>query len=451
MFSRIRYFFADLAHWIGLHKLASLAIALVLAGLGVGAYLLADDESDKETLISPPAPQVVIPEAPEPEETAELGFPEFATKNTTRVAAADSIAAAAAVALAVFPSTGGVPGPEAVSLVDVDDWPAAVAAASLVAAPVSAPILLTEGGDLPDLSVDALRSLAPAGGPNSSGRQLFVVGEAAKPDGFDAEQIDGSNAAEVAAAIDRQRTKLVGEPEHIVVTTSDDPAVAVPAAGWAARSGDPVLFVGSESVPGATLEALKSHKNVPVYVLGAESAIPAKLIKELKEVASTVQRVGSENPVENAIEFARYASGSFGWNINDPGHGFVIANSSRPIDAAIAAPLSASGSWGPLLITDDAEALPAPLRSYLLDLKPGYEDDPTRAVYNHVWLIGDPAAVSVDVQAQVDELAEVAPVRSGSGATTLAPAPGAAETPVGEPAAPDEKQDKADETKSDQR
>ena len=64
-------------------------------------------------------------------------------------------------------------------------------------------------------------------------------------------------------------------------------------------------------------------------------------------------------------------------------------------------------------MTTDAAAVPDPLRGYLLDLKPGYETDPTRAVYNHVWVVGDPEAISVEVQAQIDELAEVAPVRSG--------------------------------------
>ena len=142
-------------------------------------------------------------------------------------------------------------------------------------------------------------------------------------------------------------------------------------------------------------------------------------------------RVGAEDPVQNAIDFARYVNGSFGWNINDPGHGFVIASDSRPLDAAAAAALSASGDWGPLLLTDDPAQVPAALRGYLLDLKPGYIGDPTRAVYNHVWLIGDQDAISVGFQAQVDDLAEVAQVRSGAG-TSLAPRPGAVRARAGE-------------------
>ena len=113
-----------------------------------------------------------------------------------------------------------------------------------------------------------------------------------------------------------------------------------------------------------------------MYVLGPESAISDETMREIEHVAPSAERIGAEGAVENAIEFARYADGSFGWNINDPGHGFVIANADRPLDAAVAAPLSASGTWGPLLVTDDAAALPAPLRGYLLDLKPGLRRRP---------------------------------------------------------------------------
>ena len=38
----------------------------------------------------------------------------------------------------------------------------------------------------------------------------------------------------------------------------------------------------------------------------------------------------------------------------------MIANTERPLDAAVAAPLSASGTWGPLLVTDDADRAARP-------------------------------------------------------------------------------------------
>ena len=120
-----------------------------------------------------------------------------------------------------------------------------------------------------------------------------------------------------------------------------------------------------------------------------------------------MKRVSGEDPVANAIAFARYDDEDFGWSINDPGHGFVLARSDAPLNAAAAAPLSASGTWGPLLLTDDAGTLPAELRSYFLDVKPGYTNNPTRAFYNHVWVIGDQEAIDVNQQAEVNELAEL--------------------------------------------
>jgi hypothetical protein len=413
MLTDLRYLAADVAHWLRSHRLAAVGGLLAVAAVAAGVYVLLS--GDGEEAPDAPAPRVLVREVEAPEQAEELGFPDFATKNTTRVAGPDAIADAAGVALAVNPTAGGVPGPDAVTIVDAADWQAGVAAASLVAAPVGSPILLSEDGELPELSASAIAALAPAGSPDTDGRQAFAIGGAAKPEGFDALEVGRSNAAEVAAEIEKLRTELTGPPEHIVVTTSEEPAIAMPAASWAARSGDPVLFVTADGVPAATKEALERNENVPVYVLGEGDAVPASVLKELDKIGADVARVGAEDPVENAIEFARYSSGSFGWNINDPGHGLVIASASRPLDAAAAAPLSASGTWGPLLVTTDAAAVPDPLRGYLLDLKPGYESDPTRAVYNHVWVIGDPEAISVDVQAQMDELAEVAPVRSGSG------------------------------------
>ena len=93
----------------------------------------------------------------------------------------------------------------------------------------------------------------------------------------------------------------------------------------------------------------------------------------------------------------------------------MIANTGRPMDAAAASPLSGSGTWGPLLLTETPDVVPGPLRGYLLDIKPGYVSDPTRAFYNHAWIAGDARAMSVGFQAQVDELLEIAPIQEGTG------------------------------------
>jgi len=429
MLRRARYLLSDVGHWLGSHLWRVLGAIVVVAAVAVGGYYAYEELSEDDP--SPAAgPQAVIQRVEASDaETEDLGFPAFATRNTTRVAGADPVADAAGVALAAFPSTGGVEGPAAVSLVDAEDWASGIAAASLVAEPVGAPVLLSADEEVPELTSGALGALAPEGSPETDDRQVFRVGSAAaEVDGLRTLDVGGENPAEVAAEVERLRAKLTGsKPGHLVIAPADEPALAMPAAGWAARSGDPVLFAQRDSVPKPTLEALERNEDVPVYVLGPASAISAKTFEEIEKASPGAQRVGAEDPVESAIEFARYSDGTFGWNINDPGHGFVIANADRPADAGAAAALSATGTFGPLLLTDDSAKLPAALRGYLLDLKPGYQDDPTRAVYNHVWLIGDQEAISVPVQAQLDELAELVRVRSGTGSSVLGPPPGTPE------------------------
>jgi len=360
---------------------------------------------------APPEKSAEAAETPAAEAAEELGYPSFATNNTTRVGGSDPATIDAAVTLAVFPSATPAQRPTSVTVVDEDDWQGAVAAAVLMAEPLRSPLLVSAGGNLPEPTEQALAALSPRGSIESGGAQAFVIGDAATPGELKTVQIDGANPAALAASIAAKRDELFdGPPAHFVLAPEAKPELAVPAAAWAARSGDPVLFSGTEKLPAPTAKALKAHPKVPVYVLGPSSAISSDVAREAGKVGGPVRRVSGEDPVANAIALARYAGGDFGWNVNDPGHGFVIARSDGPLAAAVASPLSASGTWGPLLLTDDAGTLPGALRGYLLDVKPGYTTDPTRAFYNHVWVIGDQEAIDVNQQAEIDQLAELAKI-----------------------------------------
>jgi hypothetical protein len=386
-------------------------VAAVLGGSGG-----AKDESSSAAPAPAPAPAETDPSADSaPTQSADqLGYPAFATGNTTRVGGADPAANAAGVALAVFPSTESSQQPAAVTLVDEGDWAGAIAASVLMAAPVRAPLLISAADGMPDVTAEALDALDPQGDKQTGGATIFAIGDVAAPDGDAAKVVKAANAAATAAAIASLRDRLVGAPpDHFVLAPSNQPEFAIPAAAWAARSGDPVLFATGDKLPPPTVTALKEHRDAPVYVLGPSSAISSKAIRAVAKLGNEVHRVSGEDPVANAIAFARYADGDFGWNVNDPGHGFVLTRSDSPLDAAAAAPLSASGTWGPLLLTDSAGALPAPLREYFLDVKPGYTTNPTRAFYNHVWVIGDQETIDVNQQAEVNALAELAKIGGG--------------------------------------
>jgi len=390
------------------------AALFLLAVVFIVAAILGGGGANESEGPSTPAPVGEAPgtRAEAPAETAEeLGYPAFATANTTRVGGGDPASNAAAVALAAYPAAKPSQRPAAVVLADAADWRGAIAASVLTAPPIGAPVLISEADGMPDPSEEALAALDPAGGADTKGARAFVVGAASAPSSLEARHIGKGDGTAVAAAVAELRDELFGDPpRHIVIAPAEEPEFAMPAAAWAARSGDPVLFSDAKSLPAPTAKVLEAHPKAPVYVLGPSSAISSGVVREAEKAGGPVRRVSGEDPVANAIAFARYADGDFGWNVDDPGHGFVVARSDEPLDAAAASALSASGAWGPLLLSDSADTLPAALRGYLLDVKPGYTTDPTRAFYNHVWVIGDQGAISVNEQAEIDELAALAKI-----------------------------------------
>lgn len=361
-----------------------------------------------------------------------LGFPAFATKNTTRVGGADPTADAAAIAQAVFSGELDAARPHAVTLVDRGDWQSGVAASVFMNPDVRAPVLLTDGPSLPVATRDALGSLKPSGASKLGGAQVIRVGDAGAPGGLRAAQVPAGNPFAMALAIDQLQTKAAGKPsDEVIIASGERAEFAMPAAGWAAKSGDPVLYVTRDAIPPETRAALAFHQQPKIYLLGPPEVISAKTEKALKRLG-TVRRISGADAVSNAIAFARFSDGTFGWDVVDPGHGIVVAASTRPLDAAAAAPLSASGKYGPLLLVDEAGKLPSPLVQFLLDIEPGYEKDPVRGVYNHAWLVGDRSTISLSDQARIDTLLEITPVSSTQ--TPTPPPTQAKPTPKGTPA-----------------
>ena len=400
---------------------AAMLAALALAACGGTSQLIGKSSPSVATPSVSPSVKV---QSKTPDAGVKLGFPLVATKNTTRVAGSDAVADAAGVALAVFPSQTPGTHPSVVTLAPTDDWQAAIAASALMAPPIRAPLLLSGSSSLPSATTDALKLLAPTGSGVVAGAQVIRVGDVPSPIGFHSQAISGTDPYALAASIDRFASAARGSAgSTVVIAPGDNPAYAMPAAGWAAESGDPVLFVKSSSIPSATAQALLAHQRPHIYVLGPPSVISDAVLTQLGKYG-TVKRVGAPDPAANSVAFAIYRDppcpfgqpcahvpGSFGWAMRSPGHGYVLLNSSRPLDAAAAAPLSASGDYGPQLLVENASKLPAPVLNYFLDYAtPGYtQEGPTAAVYNHGWVIGDTSAISVPVQAELDNLLEVVP------------------------------------------
>jgi hypothetical protein len=415
------------------------AIALVLAaGLaGCGKSLPSEARSQSmgaNTVTGQPQP----------------GASAVATKNTTRLGGANPVADAAAVALATYPGLTPATRPQAVVLVDDRDWTAALAAAALAGAPLRAPLLYSEGASLPAPSAQALAALKPTGAAALGGAQAIAIGPVTVPAGYRPLALRGKPTA-LAAGVERLLERLQGgAPKRVIVVGADGPpALAMPAAGLAAESGTPILPVDAAGVPPATRLLLARLRRPTIYAVGPPTAVSHGVLSELARLGP-VRRIhpapgaggpsgpgtSGADPADNAIAVARFSDGSFGWGVDQPGHGLVFASALRPLDAPAAAPLSASGDYAPLLLLEAPGAVPKTLSEYLSDIQPAYggapEYQPVRGAYNHGWLIGDDAAIGPTVQAELDTMLEISPQKTPGASAEAAPASGE----QGEPASP---------------
>jgi hypothetical protein len=398
-----------------------LAVALVTALAGCGKTALrSHPASGPAAAVAPVAPQ---------------GAVSLVTRNTARLGGADVASDAAAVARAVYPGLTPATRPQAVVIVDEGNWPAALAASIMASAPIGAPLLYSQGAALPEVSMQALAAMRPTGSPALGGAQVIMLGSsAAAPAGYVSRTVavPTTSAAAAAAAVERLFTASRSpSPQRVIMVASDSQrAIQMPAAGLAAESAVPILFAASTGVPSATAAVLSRLRRPSIYLVGF-SRIAKGTLGELAHFGpvTTIAGAGTlaqaPTPVGNAIAVARFTDGVFGWGVKEPGHGLVFANADRPLDAPAAAPLSATGQYGPLLLLAGAEGVPSRLATYLSDIQPAYakapQFQPVHGAYNHGWLIGDESAISPATQAEIDAMLEIVPTKASSEETSAAP------------------------------
>jgi hypothetical protein len=375
-----------------LPTLAGLAICVAIAGCGKGGLVSAPSAGTSPGSL--PAGTV--------------------TKNTTRLGDGTPAGDAAAVARVVYPGLSPDTRPAAVALVDAHDWPAALAASALAAAPLRLPVLYTDGASIPAVTAHALSAMAPTGSGPLGGAQLVTVGGAGHPSGYRVRALTAANPAALAAAVAGVVTGTrAAKPAQVVIVASDGPpSYAMPAAGLAAESGAPILFVDAAGVPGATRAALAAMGHPALYVVGPDAVVSAAALSGLNALG-TVKRIRGADAGANAIAVAQYTDRGFGWGVVDPGHGLVFVSAAQPLDAPAAAPLSANGDYGPILLVNSAGTLSPALAAYLSAIQPGYTSDPryqpVRGVYNRGWLVGGSGDVTPATQARLDALLEISP------------------------------------------
>ena len=307
------------------------------------------------------------------------------TTNSSRFLASNPADLSITVANALFPEAGNN-APSGTIRVPADNWQAGVAAAPLIRW-VNGPLVMDDGATV---RVESSAQNAPGEFPES-------------------------DSASLAALVDAATATIAGSPTTNVLLVSEDPGFAIPAAYWAAQSGDTVLFANNE-LPEATREALsRRNGEARIYTLGVDGGTLG-----LDEFG-THQNLSASNNITAALEIAEFYDedndfgwgfelNNFGWRVNG-NYNFVLANQELPEMAIAGLSLGRFGKFGPLLWTD-SDRLPILTRQYLWKAKTEYFTNPVEGPFNHTWILGDYDIIDSAVQGRSNTSQEISDYRS---------------------------------------
>ena len=366
--------------------LVCVGLALAISGCGGG------DDGPAATLRPPVDPQDYL----------EWG------ENAARIGGISAADVAAGATMAVYPPDGGER-PSSWFLVRDDRWTDAVIAAQFTTKPINAGLGVIKKDYVPTPTVDTLARVTVTGYPKGKGLEAAVLGKA---------------GTDVFVALKDRRLKMTQleqptpfdlaekvVPFHggaarryspsIVVASADERSSALPAAAWSAFSGDALVLAERDSLPDATRRVVAQREKLTlerpaIYVIGPESVISESVVTELSAYGE-VKRVAGESAVETAIALARYRDSEtlFGWGLKRAPANFSLVNEDDWGDAIGAFTFAAQGPQAPLLLTDSADQLPAPLERYL--------DDVSGSQPSHGFVFGDAESIGSEEFQQFDK------------------------------------------------
>jgi hypothetical protein len=328
--------------------------------------------------------------------------------------------------------------PWALTLLTPDDPLTAISAVPLLHFPDDAPILYVTRHGIPPVTLNEIKRLGDTGISRYHNLDAFVVGAAANPAverqlkalGLIYTKVTAPSVPALANTIDKLYGSIenpdTGVPsmengaENVMIGAMRSYRYLLPATHWVAHMASGVLWVDANSVPQATIDALKRRRgHARIYLFGGPQQISGKVADQLSEYG-IVQRVTNDDMVafnadpkdtvvDTAIAFAKMwdPSGMVGWKITGPGHGFTLVNADDWQGAVASAPLSHLGFHAPLLMTDSAGRLPPQLDAYYKSVAPTYVTTPADGPYNMSYVIGSWKQVSWPVQAHVDYISEM--------------------------------------------
>ncbi|NEN05819.1 hypothetical protein G3T36_08030 [Diaminobutyricibacter tongyongensis] len=375
--------------------------------------------------------------------------PAYATKTTTRIYGSNPFEEAVSVSQHIWTSAlpENVPAnagnnadrTRAVTLVTPDDPLTDITATPLIHFPDAAPILYVTKNGIPAITLNELKRLGPVGISRFNNVHALLVGAAANPGvesqlkaiGMKYYEVKGADVPQLADNVDKLYGSISNPDfgvatmpgmEDVVVGSMDgkDWQYTLPATHWVAHMPTGLFWVHRNSIPTATIDALKRRGGkARIYLFGGPDQISASVAKQLYQYGEVI-RVSNDDPVAfnapapdspeaTALAFAKMwdPAGMFGWKITGPGHGFTLVNINDWQGAIASAPLSHLGFHAPLLLTSSASTLPSDLESYFTQVSPSFLNTPADGPYNMTYVLGSWNQVNWDEQVRVDSISEM--------------------------------------------
>jgi hypothetical protein len=387
-------------------------------------------------------------EVPSPPEQPTL-VPTIGTKTTQRLYGANPFQEAVSITQHIWPAAvpENAPAennddpdrPWGLTLITPDDPLTAITAVPLLHFPDDAPILYVTRHGIPQLTLNEIKRLGDTGISRFNNVDAFLVGAAAnaavkrqlKAIGLKYVEITAPNVPELANKVDRVYGSIENPDtgvadmgngmQNVMVGSMHSYRYLLPATHWVAHMASGLLWVTKDSVPKATIDALKRRNGqARIYLFGGPTQISYAVGRKLTKYGSVIRVTNDDivafnadpkdTPVDTAIAFAKMwdPAGMVGWKITGPGHGFTLVNLDDWQGAVASAPLSHLGFHAPLLFTDSSGKLPPQLEGYYKSVAPTYLTTPADGPYNMSYVIGSWSQISWPQQARVDYISEMA-------------------------------------------
>lgn len=310
---------------------------------------------------------------------------------TRRLAGADRYGTATKIAEAAFPGWDGV---RAVVVASGEDAALSDAlAASTLTSILGAPLFLVQRDRVPDSVRDALSALASrvgtvpvvaVGGPGAVSDSCLSQVVTALGPSVETKRVFGHDRYSTAAAV-ASLVASSGGGVSLALVVNGDPSrglVDAPAAaGIAAASGAPLVYVSSDEVPPATQAALASLEASEVVVIGGAGVVSDRVSRSV----GAADRWWGDNRYGTAAAVAVQARE----------RGFISVRSAviaRTVADAVASGQLSARDGGPLLLVS-ATAVPEETARFLSTVDPRVES---------VFLAGGAGAIPPTVESELE-------------------------------------------------